>query len=325
MISQIPWIEKYRPSKLEDIILDEHTNKKVKKILTDLDMPNIILPGVPGIGKTTTIKCITRAFYGKFMNEAVLELNASDDRGIKAVQDKITSFCQKKMDLNERGDATRPYSRHKIIFLDEADNMTNKAQGLICTLMEKYHKTTRFAFTCNTSSDIIESIQSRCIILRFYRLRDEQIIKRLKYICDIEKVDITDECLKTIANIAEGDLRMAINNLQLVYRSCDEITEDAIYHICSKPQPAMIKTIITSCMSRDIIDSKNKILELKTRGYSESDIILGLINIIKNSKDIDDKIKMEYLEKVSYYAYIISKGIISPIQLVACVASLCSV
>ena len=92
---QTPWIEKYRPSKLEDIILDEHTQKKVKKIIEDKEMTNIILPGVPGIGKTTTIKCISTALYGKYANEAVLELNASDDRGIKSVQEKIVTFCKK--------------------------------------------------------------------------------------------------------------------------------------------------------------------------------------------------------------------------------------
>src|ERR1700744_3148564 len=170
IIKRTPWIEKYRPKSIYDLILDKKMFDKIKKIIDDKDMPNIIIMGVPGIGKTTTIKCIARGLFGKFVNDAVLELNASDDRGIKAVQETIMNFCKKKLDLNEddNGDQCKiipkikKYADHKIIILDEADNMTIKAQSQINNLMEKYHKTTRFAFTCNISEDIIESIQSRC-------------------------------------------------------------------------------------------------------------------------------------------------------------------
>jgi replication factor C subunit 2/4 len=332
---QMPWIEKYRPTKLEDIILDDHTIKKIRKIIEDKDMPNLILPGVPGIGKTTTIKCIARALYGKYANEAVLELNASDDRGIKSVQEKIVSFCKKKMDLNDRGtnNNNKKYSEHKIIFLDEADNMTNKAQRLINILIEKYQKTTRFAFTCNNSSDIIEGIQSRCIILRFYRLRKEQIITRLTKICEFENVKIDKKSLETLAIISEGDLRTAINNLQLTFRSCQIINPENIYTICSKPQPIALKSIILNCINKDLIGAKTKILELKKIGYSVSDIILGLIYILKIPDDnydkfnldiINEKIKIQFLEIICHYAYIVSKGLPSDIQLIACVCSLIS-
>lgn len=322
-LDQTPWIEKYRPSKLDDIILDEHTYKKIKKIIDDREMTNLILPGVPGIGKTTTIKCIARALYGKYADEAVLELNASDDRGIKAVQEKIVTFCKKKMDLNDRGDKDgRIYSEHKLIFLDEADNMTNKAQRLINNLMEKYNKTTRFAFTCNSSSDIIEGIQSRCIILRFYRLRKEQIVSRLEQICELEKIVIDKKGLYVIAELSDGDLRSAINNLQLVYRSYKSITPENIYKVCAKPQPEIIKNIINDCINKNFIEAKNKVFGLKKSGYSESDIILGLIHVLKSDISIQEEIRINYLEKVCYYAYIISKGLSTDIQLIACISSL---
>ncbi len=323
--NQTPWIEKYRPSKLEDIILDDHTQKKIKKIIEDKEMTNLILPGVPGIGKTTTIKCIARSLYGKYADEAVLELNASDDRGIKSVQEKIVTFCKKKMDLNDRGDNNgKKYSEHKLIFLDEADNMTNKAQRLINNLMEKYNKTTRFAFTCNSSSDIIEGIQSRCIILRFYRLKKDQIINRLEKICEFENIKINNKCLETIAEIADGDLRSAINNLQLIFRSCNEITPENIYKVCSKPQPTIIKSIIDDCINKDLISAKDKIFNLKKDGYSESDIILGLIHVLKTNKNILEETRIKFLEKVCYYAYIISKGLATDIQLISCIVSLIS-
>ncbi len=320
---QTPCIEKYRPSKLEDIILDDNTYKKIKKIIDDKDMTNLILPGVPGVGKTTSIKCIARALYGKYADEAVLELNASDDRGIKSVQEKIVTFCKKKMDLNDRGNNDgRKYSEHKLIFLDEADNMTNKAQRLINNLMEKYNKTTRFAFTCNSSSDIIEGIQSRCIILRFYRLKKEQVINRLQQICEFEKVEISKKGLEVIAEITDGDLRSAINNLQLVYRSCTKITIENIYTVCSKPQPTFIKRIFDNCINKNFIEATNVIFELKKLGYSESDIILGMIQFLKSEPSLKEDVRINYLEKVCYYAYVISKGLATDIQLVACLTTL---
>ena len=154
----IPWVEKYRPTNIENLVLETPIYNKIKKIIDDKNMPNIIITGLPGIGKTTTILCIAKILLGKYFEQGVLELNASDDRGIKAVQDSIIYFCKKKLEMEE------DYAQHKIVLLDEADNMTTKAQQLVNNLMEKYHSTTRFAFTCNNSSDIIEAIQSRCII-----------------------------------------------------------------------------------------------------------------------------------------------------------------
>ena len=329
---QIPWIEKYRPTKLENMILDEHIYAKIKKIIEEKNMPNILIPGVPGIGKTTTVKCIAREFYGKYIDEGMLDLNASDDRGKKSVQD-IGDFCKTHMDLNGRDpNDTRKYAEHKLIFLDEADNMTTKAQRLINNMMEKYQKNARFVLTCNSSSDIIEGIQSRCIILRYNRLTNEQIISRLQRICQLENISqyiITTDTLLHIANIADGDLRMAINNLQLVYRSFgngkDPVEETDVYTICSKPQPFILKQVLCDCMNNNIINAKNKIIELKRSGFSVSDMILGLISCLKNDNDINMDIKIKYLNIICRYAYIISNGLSTDLQLIACLCSLTKV
>jgi replication factor C subunit 2/4 len=320
-----PWIEKYRPSKLNDIILNKNTLLRITNILNTKELPNIIIPGVPGIGKTTTIKCIANELYGKYVNEAVLELNASDDRGIKAVQDTLIPFCQKQMDLNNKNkNDKRIYANHKLIFLDEADNMTDKAQKLISKLIEQYDKTTKFAFTCNDSSILIENIQSKCIILHFNRIEKEQIIEKLNNICKIENINLNKKILSIIADISDGDLRSAINNLQLIYRSfnnINDITSKDVYLICSKPQPIILSKFISNCINKDFINSKNIILNLKKGGYNAFDIILGIIQILKTS-DIQEDIKMKYFEISSKFLYTMSNGIASDIQLCSYIISL---
>ncbi|ARF09303.1 replication factor C small subunit [Catovirus CTV1] len=322
-LHQIPWIEKYRPKKTEELILNETLLKKINKIISDKEMPNLIITGIPGIGKTTTIKCIVSRLYGKYVKDAVLELNASDDRGIRAVQDTITSFCKKKLELNNGEE--KIYADHKIVILDEADNMTPKAQISISSLMEKYHNTTRFAFTCNSSADIIESIQSRCNIMRYMRLTNDQVLNRLKFICDKESVEYEENALTTIAMISQGDVRSAINNLQLVYNCYKEVLEEHIYTICDKPQPLIINSIFDACVEKNFRKAVGIFLDLKASGFMESDIILNMIYMIRNNKTkLNENLKNKFLEKICHSSYIISKGFDSPCQMTSCIASLIS-
>ncbi len=322
--SNIPWVEKYRPITIEDLVLDDCVLNNIKKIVEEKNMPNIIFAGIPGVGKTTTILCIARQLLGKYMDQAVLELNASDERGIKTVQESIIYFCKKKMDIPAEKDIT--YAKHKIILLDEADNMTIKAQQLINNLMETYHHTTRFAFTCNNSSDIIEAIQSRCLILRYVRLTNEQITKRLKYICSVEKINYTEDGLETLIANAQGDLRKAINNLQLVYNGYIDITTDNVYKLCDKPHPTTIKNIFLACYKKNLKDALSQLDELRSSGYCGSDICISMTNTLKSTKidEIDEETKIKYLEDISKTCIIISKGLDKPLQLTGCIAKLCT-
>lgn len=178
----LPWIEKYRPTALDDIVGNEHAVAYLRALAADGDMPNLLLAGPPGTGKTTSIACLARVLLGAAAGEAVLELNASDERGVDVVRKIIKHHASKRVDL--------PPGRHKVIILDEADCLTSAAQQALRSTMEKHTNTTRFALACNTSSMVIEALQSRCAILRFVRLTDTQIRARLCDIVAAEKVGL---------------------------------------------------------------------------------------------------------------------------------------
>lgn len=319
MLNQLPWIEKYRPANIEDVILDESTLNKIKKIIEKKDMPNIIITGVPGIGKTTTIKCIANGLYGKYIKQAVLELNASDERGIKMVDENITNFCKKSFkltadDMSDNNEEQK-YAKHKFIILDEADNITAKAQHSINKKMEEYNSTTRFAFTCNKSSDILEAIQSRCVILRYVRLPLNKVIERLQYICQKEKVNYTPEALKDIAIISQGDLRSALNKLQAVYNGMNDVITKNVFIVCDEPQPVIILNVLKSCKEQNIEKAFLIMSQLKTAGYSNSDIVLGIINVLKLDCPFSEQEKIFIFHKTCKTAYYVSKGINSDLQL----------
>lgn len=314
-----PWIEKYRPISVDELVLDTGTLNKIKKIILDKNMPNIIITGVPGIGKTSTILCIAKNLLGKYFEQGVLELNASDERGVKTVQESIEYFCKKKMDIDQN------FTKHKIVLLDEADNMTKKAQQSINNLMEQYHTTTRFAFTCNNSSDIIEAIQSRCIIFRYCRLTNQQVTDRLKKICQIEKIPYSEEGLNAIVITAQGDLRQAINNLQLTFNGYTDVNPENVYKLCDKPHPLIIQNILIACSKKDFKTALIYLNELRNGGYSSSDISISMINTIKFMDDslINKSLKITYMDEISKACLNISKGINTPLQLTGAIARLC--
>lgn len=310
----IPWIEKYRPISIEDIIID-HTNlKRIQYIVENGSMPNIIISGEPGIGKTTTILCLAKILLGEKYKEGVLELNASDDRGIKIVQESMTIFCKKTF-----------YEKfqHKIVLLDEADNLTPKAQQLIANLMENYGNNTRFAFTCNNSTEIIDSIQSRCIILRYKRLNTEKLRERILQICEFENIDYDDEGIDTIIFGSRGDLRRAINNLQAVHIGFGNITTENVNKICDKPNPVIVRQIIEHCKKSEINSAIKIINSLKNKGYSSSDIIISIHTVLKNYDNIDNASRIRYINELGKTCINVNKGVDTNLQLYGCLSRIC--
>ena len=314
----IPWVEKYRPGNINDIILNENMKKKLQNMINSKIMDHIIITGIPGIGKTTTLQCICNHFYGKNVSKAVLELNASDDRGIKTVHELIHNFCKKKLVLDPQ------YSKHKIVLLDEADNMTIKAQLLITTLMEKYEETTKFAFTCNESTRLIEAIQSRCKIFRYTGLLKHQLDERLKAICKKEKLTFSQEGINAIIFASQGDLRRAINFLQITSINYKDILQDNVYKLCDKPHPFIIRNIITSCVKKDLKRSFMIVRSLLNKGFSSTDIITSIISVLKyiDIPNVSESYKINFMNEICQTGIILSKGVESELQLVGCLSKI---
>ncbi|KAI9101280.1 P-loop containing nucleoside triphosphate hydrolase protein [Phlyctochytrium arcticum] len=311
---ELPWVEKYRPVVLKDIVGNEETVSRLQIIGQEGNMPNIIISGPPGIGKTTSILCLANELLGPLQKEAVLELNASDDRGIDVVRNRIKMFAQKKVSL--------PASRHKIIILDEADSMTAGAQQALRRTMEIFSSTTRFALACNMSSKIIEPIQSRCAILRYARLSDEQLLKRLTEVCAFENVKYSPEGLEAIIFTAEGDMRQAINNLQATWSGFGFINPENVFKVCDQPHPILVKEIIGSCINCEVDPALDKIRTLWMQGYSSVDIITTLFRVVKLF-DMQEYAKLEFIKEIGLTHMKALEGNQTLVQLSGLVVRLC--
>ncbi|XP_078167412.1 replication factor C 2 [Carex rostrata] len=302
----IPWVEKYRPSRVADVVGNSDAVSRLQVIARDGNMPNLILSGPPGTGKTTSILALAHELLGPNYREAVLELNASDDRGIDVVRNKIKMFAQKKVTL--------PPGRHKVVILDEADSMTSGAQQALRRTMEIYANTTRFALACNTSSKIIEPIQSRCALVRFSRLSDEEILGRLMVAVTAEKVPYVPEGLEAIIFTADGDMRQALNNLQATFSGFRFVNQDNVFKVCDQPHPFHVKNMIKNVMEGNFDDACAILKQLYDLGYSPTDIITTLFRIIKNY-DMAEVLKLEFLKETGFAHMRICDGVGSYLQL----------
>ena len=274
--------------------------------------------------------CVTNYLVSD-IKEAVLELNASDDRGISVVREKIKMFAQKKVTLKP--------GAHKIIILDEADSMTNTAQQSLRRIMEEHSNTTRFAMSCNISSKIIEPIQSRCVILRFNRLSDEEMMTKLLYVSKQENIKIEPGGLEAILFTSEGDMRNALNNLQATYRGFGTITSDNVYKVCDKPHPEIVKKIIKNCINGETRSACLVMTDLHNKGYSAIDIIGTVFKIVRDSKNDNTKsenqkvfdkldennLRLNYIKEIGVTHMRILDGLDSIIQLNGLISRLVSV
>jgi len=254
------FIEKYRPKVREEIVGNKEELDKIFAVVKTGNIPHMIFKGQPGVGKTTTALVIARQLFGEFYKANFLELNASDDRGIDVVRGEIKMFC-KTSPLN---------STFKIIFLSEADNMTKDAQQALRRIMEQYGNVTRFILDCNNPEKLIEPIKSRCEEFHFAPLRPEDIQTRVQFIVEQEKIQITPDALQYLCEQAEGDMRKALNKLQ-VLASLGTLIDKKVINIQTQKEQSF--GIINSLSNGRFLEARKQVKELLFRGFTERDIV----------------------------------------------------
>ncbi|MGA3021047.1 MAG: replication factor C small subunit [Candidatus Micrarchaeales archaeon] len=312
-IEDIAWAEKYRPSKIEDIIGQNAIAERLKAFVKTRSFPNMIFAGPAGVGKTTSAIALAKELYGGDINEAFLELNASDARGIDVIRGKVKEFAR-----------TLPLTSGlvKIIFLDEADALTPEAQHALRRTMERYSATTRFIFSANYASKIIEPIQSRCVVLRFKPLNEEEVKKYIKRVEKGEKLEISEKAVEALVYVSEGDLRKLINVLQSAAVMGKGIDEKAIYDIASRARPREISSMLRYAMEGDFQKARNELNTLMlSYGMSGEDILLQCYREAFNLP-VGDSLKLNLVKAIGEYNFRIVEGANERIQLEAMIAEL---
>jgi replication factor C small subunit len=300
------WAEKYRPRKLSEVINQKHVVERAKAFVEEKNIPHMLFAGPPGSGKTTVALCIAYELYGDSWRQNVLELNASDARGIDVIRGQVKDFAR-----------TKPIGEvpYKIIILDEADNLTSDAQQALRRTMEAFTAVSRFCLICNFSSKIIEPIQSRCAVFRFKALTEADVRKYIDRIVKGEKLKITEDGIKAIVEICEGDLRKVANLLQAAASVGKKIDEDTIYEVASRAKPTDIKEMLELVLKGKFDDARKKLQDLLLRqGLSGTDIISEIHKQIY-SLNIPEDLKIKLVEKCGEYEFRLNMGGNEVIQL----------
>jgi len=269
----VPWVEKYRPKTVTDVAYQDEVVSVLKKSLEGADLPNLLFYGPPGTGKTSTILAAARDLFGDMYKDRILELNASDERGIQVVREKVKNFAQLSAS-GVRSDG-RSCPAFKIIILDEADSMTKDAQSALRRTMEKEGRSTKFCLICNYVSRIIEPITSRCAKFRFKLLAKDILHARLDMIIKEENVTISEEGIEAIIKTSEGDLRKAITTLQSSYRlrGGSEIRKEDVYEISGVIGDRYIDALLDVCQLNSFERLQVQVDEFMCEGFSVSQLI----------------------------------------------------
>jgi replication factor C subunit 3/5 len=309
------WIEKYRPDCIDNIVGQDKNINIIKKMIDGGSFPHLLLHGKSGTGKTSTIMSIANMLYGKNRPFMMIKLDASDDRGINTVREEIKGFAEKMTPFNKG---------IKLIILDEADSMTFDAQFALRRIIEKYSDDTRFCIICNYMNKIISPIKARCVNLRFYPIDKKIIVDRLKYICECENLKYEENSLESIANIANGDLRKAINLLQslsMMTAANKKISIESCYNAAGIPPPNVIYDLYKKLINNDCTFIKcYKYIEdnIINEGYTLGFIIQELNNIIIDN--YEDNKKINYITELSELEYNVSHSIFNDMYMAGLIA-----
>lgn len=317
----VMWVEKYRPKKLDEIVDLKDIVESLKAFMRNpKTMPHLLLAGIPGTGKTTAALCIAHELFGQNWRTFTLELNASDERGIDTVRDRVKDFSR----YSRAAFGNIPFA---LIILDESDQMTGPAQTALRRIMETSSRTSRFILICNYSGKIIEPIQSRCAIFRFSKLDRKAMIDHLCCISKRENVHLAPEAAERIVDYAEGDLRQAINALQMAAAYKDGLVDDKIVsQVIGEASPMQIQLMVRKALYGDFLEARKMMYDLiGSYGFSGAEIVRQMQRELFKMSDVTPEKKADLANIVGEYDYRLTQGANSDTQLSALLAQFAKV
>lgn len=315
----LPWVEKYRPKNLDEVYGQQETIQTIRKFARDGRIPHLLFYGPPGSGKTSTIIALAREIYGKNYRNMVLELNASDDRGIDVVRDQIKNFASTRQIFS---------SGFKLVVLDEADAMTNTAQNALRRIIEKYTKNTRFCILANYAHKLNPALISRCTRFRFAPLANSAVEERVDIVIKEENLNVGKKDEKCLVELSKGDMRKALNVLQACAAALDKpgdpVTSDMIYECVGAPRPKSIEVVLDAIIKNDWTDAYSTMNKIrKTEGLALVDLITGFVESL-DKYELKPITRTLLLKGLGDIEYGISKGGSDKIQstaVIGCIKS----
>lgn len=298
MSQQQPWVEKYRPRSIGEVAHQEEVVQTLQHALSSGNLPHLLFYGPPGTGKTTSALAIVRQLFGpELVKSRVLELNASDERGISVVRHKIKNFAANSVGSAVPGYPCPPF---KVIILDEADSMTGDAQNALRRTMETYSRVTRFVFICNYVSRIIEPLASRCAKFRFKPLQGAVINDRIEHICAAEGVAMAEGALEMLSQVAGGDMRKAITTLQSAVRlRGSPVLPATILDVSGSVPAAAVEGLLAAARTGRFGSIQQAVTDLIADGYPAQEILLQLQTVLMEDTAAADSVKGKILNQLA--------------------------
>ncbi|NMI76881.1 replication factor C small subunit [Nanohaloarchaea archaeon] len=306
------WTEKYRPDTLSEVVGQEEIIDRLSAFVEEESIPHMLYAGPAGTGKTTSAVALVKDLYGDQWNQNFMETNASDERGIDVVREKIKDFAR-----------TKPIeAEYKIIFLDEADALTPDAQQALRRTMEQFTENCRFILSCNYSSKIIDPIQSRCAVFRYNRLEEDDVKNYIQRIGESEGFKVSEDALEAVMRVSDGDLRRVTNVLQTASIQNSEIEEEDVYGVAASLRPEEITQVLELALNERFMDARDQLSDLMIeRGLDGQDVIDSIHREVYDL-DISEQAKLTIIDNLGEFEFRISEGGSPDIQIEALLAKI---